>query len=62
MAVPTLATESEIDQVFFNVPLLLLDDASHSQKKPRLHALGRPIAAVQISTNKVCFAVSQSPM
>ena len=32
---------AETEQVFFNVPLLLLDDASHSQKEPRLHALGK---------------------
>lgn len=32
---------AEAEQVFFNVPLLLLDDASHSQKEPRLHALGK---------------------
>ena len=32
---------AETEQVFFNVPLLMLDDASHSQKEPRLHALGK---------------------
>jgi uncharacterized DUF497 family protein len=32
---------AEAEQVFFNAPLLLLDDAVHSQKEPRLHALGR---------------------
>ena len=32
---------AEAEQVFFDVPLLLLDDASHSQKEPRLHALGK---------------------
>ena len=32
---------ADAEQVFFNVPLLLLDDASHSQKEPRLHALGK---------------------
>lgn len=32
---------AEAEQVFFNVPLLLLEDASHSQKEPRLHALGK---------------------
>ncbi len=34
-------TMAEAEQVFFSVPLLLLDDASHSQKEPRLHALGK---------------------
>lgn len=32
---------AEAEQVFFNAPLLLLDDTSHSQKEPRLHALGK---------------------
>lgn len=32
---------AEAEQVFFNAPLLLLEDASHSQKEPRLHALGK---------------------
>ena len=32
---------AEAEQVFFNVPLLLLDDGRHSEKEPRLHALGK---------------------
>lgn len=32
---------AEAEQVFFNAPLLLLEDAAHSQKEPRLHALGK---------------------
>lgn len=32
---------SECEQVFFNRPLLLLDDASHSQREKRFHALGK---------------------
>jgi len=31
---------AEAEQVFFNEPLLLLEDVMHSQKEPRLHALG----------------------
>lgn len=31
----------EAEQVFFNQPLLLLDDVRHSQLEPRLHALGK---------------------
>ena len=27
--------------VFFNAPLLLLEDSAHSQQEPRLHALGK---------------------
>lgn len=34
-------TMAETEQVFFNQPLLVLDDAGHSQREPRLHALGR---------------------
>lgn len=34
-------TMAEAEQVFFNQPLLVLDDAGHSQREPRLHALGR---------------------
>ena len=29
------------EQVFFNAPLLLLEDGAHSQQEPRLHALGK---------------------
>lgn len=32
---------AEAEQVFFNAPLLLLEDSVHSQKEPRLHALGK---------------------
>lgn len=32
---------AEAEQVFFNAPLLLLDDIAHSQKELRIHALGR---------------------
>ena len=32
---------AEAEQVFFNVPLLLLEDESHSQSEIRLHALGQ---------------------
>ncbi|MDD2809744.1 BrnT family toxin [Rhodoferax sp.] len=31
---------AEAEQVFFNTPLLLLEDSAHSQTEPRLHALG----------------------
>lgn len=34
-------TSAEAEQVFFNAPLLLLDDAKHSDQEPRLHALGK---------------------
>ena len=32
---------AEAEQVFFNAPLLLLEDALHSQSERRLHALGK---------------------
>lgn len=32
---------AEAEQVFFNAPLLLLDDEKHSQRESRHHALGR---------------------
>ena len=32
---------AEAEQVFFNAPLLLLEDAAHSQQEPRLHVLGK---------------------
>jgi len=31
----------EAEQVFFNTPLLLLDDEKHSESEQRFHALGR---------------------
>ncbi len=34
-------SSAEAEQVFFNAPLLLLDDTAHSQKEARLHALGK---------------------
>ncbi len=32
---------AEAEQVFFNAPLLILEDGAHSQEVPRLHALGQ---------------------
>ena len=32
---------AEAEQVFFNTPLLVLDDVAHSQTEVRLHALGK---------------------
>ncbi len=34
-------TMAEAEQVFFNAPLLLLEDTAHSLQEPRLHALGK---------------------
>ncbi|MBL7252178.1 BrnT family toxin [Alloalcanivorax sp. C16-2] len=33
--------QSEAEEVFFNEPLLLLEDAKHSQAEARFHALGK---------------------
>ena len=33
-------TMMETEQVFFNAPLLILEDAAHSQNEVRIHALG----------------------
>ncbi len=33
--------QSEAEQIFFNQPLLLLDDSAHSQKETRYNALGK---------------------
>lgn len=32
---------AEAEQVFFNQPLLLLEDTRHSHSEPRFHALGK---------------------
>ncbi len=32
---------AEVEQVFFNAPLLLLEDTKHSRREPRFHALGK---------------------
>lgn len=34
-------SQTEVEQVFFNVPLVLTPDLKHSQTEPRFHALGR---------------------
>jgi uncharacterized protein len=34
-------TTAEAEQVFFNEPLMLLDDAAHSHNELRFHALGK---------------------
>ena len=33
-------SQSEAEQVFFNEPLLIVDDVKHRQSEPRFHALG----------------------
>jgi uncharacterized DUF497 family protein len=33
--------QSETEQIFFNEPLLVLEDSKHNQKEARYHALGK---------------------
>ncbi len=33
-------SQAEAEQVFFNEPLLVVDDSAHSRAEPRFHALG----------------------
>ena len=33
-------SQAEAEQIFFNEPLLVLEDQEHSNVEPRLHALG----------------------
>ncbi len=33
-------SQSEAEQIFFNEPLLLVDDEQHSLTEPRFHAIG----------------------
>ena len=34
-------SQAEAEQAFFNDPLLVAEDVTHSQMEPRFHALGR---------------------
>ena len=34
-------SQAEAEQVFFNEPLLLMDDVKHNQTEARLHAMGK---------------------
>lgn len=34
-------TQSEAEQIFFNRPLLIVQDTAHSQQESRYHALGQ---------------------
>jgi uncharacterized DUF497 family protein len=50
-------TMMETEQVFFNAPLLLLEDAAHSQNELRIHALGLSDAARALH---ITFTLCQS--
>jgi uncharacterized DUF497 family protein len=34
-------SQAEAEQVFFNEPLLVMDDVKHNETEPRLHAMGK---------------------
>lgn len=34
-------SQAEAEQIYFNDPLLIIEDGKHSQHEPRVHALGR---------------------
>jgi uncharacterized DUF497 family protein len=38
-------TQFEAEQVFFNQPLMVLDDVNHCQEEARFHALGKTDSA-----------------
>lgn len=48
---------AEAEQVFFNSPLLLLEDGGHSQSENRFHALGKTDAG---RTLHIAFTLRQS--
>ena len=39
-------TQAEVEQVFLNEPLLVVEDARHSDREARLHALAAPMPGV----------------
>ena len=41
-------SQAEAEQVFFNEPLLVVEDVKHSQLEPRFHALGATNAGCQL--------------
>lgn len=60
---------SEAEQVFWNEPLLLLDDKNHSHDEPRYHTYGQTDAArlLQVSftlrnSGRIIRVVSSRPM
>lgn len=37
-------SQTEIEQIFFNIPIVVTPDLKHSQTEPRFHALGQTAA------------------
>ncbi len=48
--------QSETEQIFFNNPLLMVEDARHSAEEPRFHALGKTDAGRRLH---VTFTIRQ---
>ena len=62
-------TMAEAEQVFFNAPLLLLEDGAHSEQELRIHALGKTdegralhIALTLRDTNRLIRVISARDM
>jgi uncharacterized DUF497 family protein len=51
--------QSEAESIFFNEPLLVLEDARHSQAEARFHALGETDHARQLH---ITFTLRQDDM
>ncbi len=51
-------SQAEAEQVFFNEPLLIVKDVSHSSRETRLHALGRTDAGGCITSVSRYVAVA----
>ena len=50
-------SKAQAEQVFFNAPLLLMDDAAHSLDEARFHALGKTDEGRQLH---ITFNLSQT--
>jgi uncharacterized DUF497 family protein len=50
-------SKAQAEQVFFNAPLLLMDDAAHSLDEARFHALGKTDGGRQLH---ITFNLSQT--
>ncbi|HEX7750597.1 MAG TPA: BrnT family toxin [Bordetella sp.] len=48
---------TEAQQVFFNAPLLVLEDLVHSRRELRLHALGKTDAGGRMRLRSLCAIV-----
>jgi len=51
-------TQAEAEQVFFNEPLLVAEDARHSAREARLHALGARMPGAVSTSPLPCAATT----